>query len=147
DARFASEVSHELRSPLMTLTASIEVLENSREELPERAQKAVDLLSHDIERFQQLVEDLLEMSRFDAGAVHLDLGEAFAGEMVERTVSALVGSRVPVSVSPAAGEAVVRVDRRRIGQVLANLLDNAQKYGDGATGVTVDVVDDRVEIA
>jgi signal transduction histidine kinase len=147
DARFASEVSHELRSPLMTLTASIEVLENSREDLPERAQTAVDLLSHDIERFQQLVEDLLEMSRFDAGAVHLDMTEAFAGEIVERAVGALVGTTVPVVVDPRAAEAVVRVDKRRIGQVLANLLDNAQKYGDGATRVSVDARPAHVRIA
>jgi signal transduction histidine kinase len=147
DARFASEVSHELRSPLMTLTASIEVLENSRDDLPERAQTAVDLLSHDIERFQQLVEDLLEMSRFDAGAVHLDMSEAFAGEFVERAVGALVGSAVPVEVDPRAAQAVVRVDKRRIGQVLANLLDNAQKYGDGATRVTVEARPAHVRIA
>ena len=71
DARFASDVSHELRSPLMTLAASVEVLENRRDELPERAQTALDLLSADVDRFQQLVEDLLEISRFDAGAVKL----------------------------------------------------------------------------
>lgn len=147
DARFASEVSHELRSPLMTLMASIEVLQNSRDELPERSQTAVDLLSHDIERFQQLVEDLLEMSRFDAGAIRLDLSEVFAAEMVERAVGALVGRTVPVAVDPEAAEAVVRVDKRRMGQVIANLLDNAQKYADGATRVTVEAADASVRIA
>lgn len=73
DARFASEVSHELRSPLMTLTASVEVLETRRDELPERAQTAVDLLSLDLQRFKQLVEDLLEISRFDVGTARLEL--------------------------------------------------------------------------
>lgn len=146
DARFASEVSHELRSPLMTLTASVEVLENSRDDLPERAATAVDLLSHDIERFQQLVEDLLEISRFDAGAVHLDLSEVFAGEMVERSVAALVGSAVPVEVEPDAAEAVIRVDKRRMGQVIANLLDNAAKYAGGATLVRVEARSGRVRI-
>jgi two-component system, OmpR family, sensor histidine kinase MtrB len=147
DARFASEVSHELRSPLMTLTASIEVLQNSRDELPERAQTVVDLLSHDIERFQQLVEDLLEMSRFDAGAIRLDLSDVFAGEMVERSVGALVGNTVPVIVDPEVAEAVIRVDKRRMGQVIANLLDNAQKYADGAAVVRVEAAGDRVRIA
>lgn len=147
DARFASEVSHELRSPLMTLTASIEVLDNSRDELPERARTAVDLLSHDIERFQQLVEDLLEISRFDAGAVRLDLTEVFVAEMVERAVAALAGATIPVEVSPDATEAVVRVDKRRMGQVIANLLDNAQKYADGASLVSVSTIPGRVRIA
>ncbi|HEU4840553.1 MAG TPA: histidine kinase dimerization/phospho-acceptor domain-containing protein, partial [Ilumatobacteraceae bacterium] len=68
DARFASDVSHELRSPLMTLSASVEVMEARRQEMPERAQAALDLLASDVSRFQGLVEDLLEISRFDAGA-------------------------------------------------------------------------------
>jgi signal transduction histidine kinase len=67
DARFASDVSHELRSPLTTLNASIDVLMNNRDNLPERSQQALDLLNLDMQRFTQLVEDLLEISRFDAG--------------------------------------------------------------------------------
>ena len=82
DARFASNVSHELRSPLMTLAASIEVLENQRDDMPERAQAALDLMVADIDRFQQLVEDLLEISRFDAGVMHLDLEEVRVDELV-----------------------------------------------------------------
>ena len=73
DARFASDVSHELRSPLMTLSASVEVMEARRDEMPERAQAALDLLTSDVSRFQGLVEDLLEISRFDAGAIRLHL--------------------------------------------------------------------------
>ena len=76
DARFASEVSHELRSPLMTLTASVEVLENTRDDLPDRARTALDLLSSDITRFRTLVEDLLEISRFDVGNVELQATHA-----------------------------------------------------------------------
>ena len=65
-------MSHELRSPLTTLSASIEVLQARRDEMPERAVAALDLLVADVARFQSLVEDLLEISRFDAGAVRLD---------------------------------------------------------------------------
>jgi signal transduction histidine kinase len=146
DARFASEVSHELRSPVMTLTASIEVLENNKSELPERAQTAVTLLSHDIERFQQLVEDLLEISRVDAGAVRLDLVEVFAAEFVRQAVTALGGADLRVVVDPAAEEAVIDVDKRRMAQVIANLLDNARKYADRAAEVEVDLVDDQLLI-
>ena len=87
DARFASDVSHELRSPLMTLAASIEVLDNQRDELPERARAALDLMVADIDRFQQLVEDLLEISRFDAGVVRLELEEVHLAELVMQAVS------------------------------------------------------------
>jgi signal transduction histidine kinase len=89
DARFASDVSHELRSPLTTLNASIEVLRNNRDELPERAQQALELLSSDMERFTQLVEDLLEISRFDAGAVRLELEAVALVPTVESAVRSL----------------------------------------------------------
>jgi two-component system sensor histidine kinase MtrB len=140
DARFASEVSHELRSPLMTLAASVEVLENSRDEMSERGQTALDLLKADVDRFQQLVEDLLEISRFDVGAVKLNLEEVLLPEMVIQAVSAAGVGPVPVVYEPEVSEAIVNVDKRRFGRVIANLLDNALKYAGGATKVEILVV-------
>jgi two-component system, OmpR family, sensor histidine kinase MtrB len=148
DARFASEVSHELRSPLMTLAASVEVLENSRDEMPDRAQTALDLLSADVDRFQQLVEDLLEISRFDAGAIKLHVEEVLVAEMVIQAVSVLGGGGVPIEFDDnEVGPVVVRVDKRRFARVLANLLDNADKYAGGATAVKIELIDDVVQIA
>ena len=141
DARFASEVSHELRSPLMTLAASVEVLENSRDEMSERAQTALDLLTADVDRFQQLVEDLLEISRFDVGAVKLNLEEVLLPEMVIQAVSVAGVGAVPVVYEEEVSEAIVRVDKRRFGRVIANLLDNALKYAGGATRILLEVVD------
>jgi len=147
DARFASEVSHELRSPLMTLAASVEVLDNSRDEMPDRAQTALDLLSADVDRFQQLVEDLLEISRFDAGAIKLHLEEVLVAEMVIQAVSVLGGGGVPVRYDDEVSTVVVRVDKRRFARVIANLLDNADKYAGGATSVTIELLGDVVQIA
>jgi signal transduction histidine kinase len=147
DARFASEVSHELRSPLMTLAASVEVLENSRDEMPDRAQTALDLLSADVDRFQQLVEDLLEISRFDAGAIKLHLEEVLVAEMVIQAVSVLGGGGVPVRYDDEVSTVVVRVDKRRFARVLANLLDNADKYAGGATDVNIELLGDVAQIA
>jgi signal transduction histidine kinase len=137
DSRFATEVSHELRSPLMTLAASVEVLENSRDGMSERAQTALDLLKADVDRFQQLVEDLLEISRFDVGAVKLNLEEVMLPEMLIQAVSAAGAGPVPVVYEDEASEAIVLVDKRRFGRVIANLLDNAQKYAGGATRVQI----------
>ena len=147
DARFASEVSHELRSPLMTLAATVEVLENSRSDLPERAQRALVLLSSDVGRLRQLVEDLLEISRFDVGAVKLHLEEVNAAEMVMQAVSVLGGGGVPVRYEAGVEDVVVRADKRRIGRVVANLLDNAERYAGGATSVTVEQIGQHVQIA
>lgn len=140
DARFASDVSHELRSPLTTFNASVEVLHNVRDELPERAQTALDLLGSDVTRFTQLVEDLLEISRFDAGAVRLELDEVLIVDTVEIAVRTLSARPIPVEADPSLREIVVLCDKRRLVRILANFIDNAAKYGDGAVRVTVDRV-------
>ncbi len=140
DARFASDVSHELRSPLMTLSASVEVMEARRDELPERAQAALDLLSSDVVRFQGLVEDLLEISRFDAGAIRLHMEELLAAEFVRQAVAVSSLPHTPVIVSERAETALIRGDRRRLARVIANLIDNARAYGGGEPEVSITVV-------
>ncbi len=139
DARFASDVSHELRSPLTTLNASIEVLQNTREVLPERSQQALDLLSLDMGRFTQLVEDLLEISRFDAGAVRLELDAVALVPTVEAAVRMVAHAAVPVEADPELTDLVIACDKRRLVRILANFFDNARKYADGATSVTVEL--------
>jgi signal transduction histidine kinase len=138
DARFASDVSHELRSPLTTLNASIDVLMNNRDQLSERSQQALDLLDLDMQRFTQLVEDLLEISRFDAGAVRLELDDVVLVPTVEAAVRATSGDRIPVESDAALDGVVVSCDKRRLMRILANFVDNAAKYADGATAVFVE---------
>ena len=140
DAQFASDVSHELRSPLTTFNASLEVLRNAREEMPDRAQIALDLLSSDMERFTQLVEDLLEISRFDAGAVRLELDEVLLVETIKMAVRSLSRDPLPVEAAPGLDDLIVSCDKRRLMRILANFIDNAKKYANGATGVTVERV-------
>jgi two-component system, OmpR family, sensor histidine kinase MtrB len=147
DARFASNVSHELRSPLMTLAASIEVLQNQRDDMPDRAKAALDLMAADIARFRQLVEDLLEISRFDAGVMHLDLEEVRVDELVIQAVTASTDVDVTVDIDSDLAGVVVKADKRRLSRVIANLLDNAAKYGDGASRVELRKAGDAVLIA
>ena len=139
DARFASDVSHELRSPLMTLAASVEVMEARRDDMPERAQSALDLLSSDVVRFSGLVEDLLEISRFDAGAIRLNMEELLAAEFVRQAVAVSSHPETPVSVSERAENALIRGDKRRLARVIANLIDNARAYGGGAPEITMEI--------
>ncbi len=137
DARFASDVSHELRSPLMTLSASVEVMDARRDEMPERAQAALDLLKGDVVRFQGLVEDLLEISRFDAGAVRLHLEELLAAEFVRQAVAVSSKPDSPVTVSPRVEMVLINGDRRRLARVVANLIDNARLHGGGEPEVSI----------
>ncbi len=147
DARFASDVSHELRSPLMTLSAAVEVLDSRRDELSERGQAALDLLVDEVGRFQQLVEDLLEISRFDAGAARLELDEVRIAELVMQAVRASTDHDVPVELDAELAGTVVQADKRRLVRVIANLLDNAEKYGAGATSVSLRSENGGVQIA
>ena len=111
EARFNSDVSHELRSPLTTLAATLEVLEAERDQLPPRSQRALLLLGADLRRFQRLVSDLLEMSRVDAGSLDVFLEEVNVSELVQRSVEA--GAR---SLGRRSGPApAVRGRRRRAG--------------------------------
>lgn len=136
EGRFASDVSHELRSPLMTLSASIEVLSSRRAEMPDAsAQAAVDLMVADVARFKQLVEDLLEISRFDAGAARLLLSEIRPGELVTQSVAWSQNPDVPIELDSELAGVIIRADKRRLVRVIANLLDNARKYGGGATRI------------
>lgn len=137
DARFASDVSHELRSPLTTLRTTVEVLEHRRSEMSERSAQALEMLSDEVERFQHLVEDLLEVSRFDAGAANLTLEEVELPELVHQALGALGRGRVPLTVQPAAEHLLINADKRRLERVLANLMSNADTHGGGVTGVEV----------
>ena len=147
DTRFASNVSHELRSPLMTLAASIEVLQNQRDDMPDQAKAALDLMAADIERFRQLVEDLLEISRFDAGVMHLELEEVRVDQLVIQAVTASTDVDVTVDIDSDLAGVVVKADKRRLSRVIANLLDNAAKYGEGASRVELRKHGDAVLIA
>ena len=143
DARFASDVSHELRSPLTTLSTSLDVLRSRRSELSERSQAALDLLDADVQRFQRMVEDLLEISRFDAGVAELEVEEVDVRELVRH---ALADRVVPLSVDDAAGPATVLGDKRRLERVLVNLVENAAAYGGGATNVGVVRANGHVQV-
>lgn len=140
DARFASDVSHELRSPLMTLSASVEVMDARRDEMPERAQAALDLLKSDVVRFQGLVEDLLEISRFDAGAVRLHLEELLVAEFVRQAVAVSSMPDTPIATTEDAELMLINGDRRRLARVVANLIDNARLHGGGQPEITITTV-------
>ncbi|MEP7201856.1 MAG: HAMP domain-containing sensor histidine kinase [Ilumatobacteraceae bacterium] len=137
DARFASDVSHELRSPLMTLAASVEVMQARRDDMPERAQAALDLLVGDVARFQGLVEDLLEISRFDAGAIRLHLEDLLVAEFMRQAVAVSSMPRTKLTVTERAEGLIMHGDRRRLARVVANLIDNARVHGGGEPEIIV----------
>ena len=145
DARFASEVSHELRSPLTTLKASVGVLEARKNELSARSKTALDLLSRDLERFNRLVSELLEISGYDAGAASLELEEVNVAQFIQAATRN--DSSITYLLPPNADSLVIDVDKRRLARTLSNLLDNARRYGYGATVIEVSTSENTLQIA
>ncbi len=142
DARFASDVSHELRSPLTTLATTASVLQAHRGELSDVGQESLDLLTADLTIFQSLVEDLLEMARSDAGAVPLSIETISAVELVRQSVRSAARRHglhePPIELAAAVDEPLISVDRRRFERVMTNLIDNAHHYAGDATAVRLD---------
>ena len=136
DARFAGDVSHELRTPLTTMVNAMESLKHRRHVLPATALEPLDLLDHELERFRQLVIDLLEISRADSGDEEVRQ-PVHVAELVRHAADAAAGRPV-TSVAPAAEHLEVAADRRRLAQVVANLVTNAELHGGGCTRVCVE---------
>lgn len=150
DARFASDVSHELRSPLTTLAMSASILEQHRDELDPAAQQSLTLLSAEILVFQGLIEDLIELSRSDAGANSLTLEVIAITELTRQAIRSvrrrLGGNEPMVEVDPRLEGARVLVDRRRFERIMANLIDNAQLYAGGTVAVRLTTEGDHVTL-
>jgi two-component system, OmpR family, sensor histidine kinase MtrB len=143
-ARFVSDVSHELRTPLATVRMAADYIHAARSGLPPDAQRAAVLLERELERFENLLEDLLEISRFDAGVIALDPVEVDLAALLDEVVDALDaiahGRRVRVSllVDRSQGPPLVAADPRRLDRVFSNLVKNAIEHThDGQVRVEV----------
>lgn len=142
--QFVSDVSHELRTPLTTVRMAGDVLHDARAGFDPVAGRAAELLQKELDRFENLLADLLEISRFDAGAAGLELGEVNLVDVAHRVVDqadALARTRGVDLILDAARPCIAEVDERRIERVLRNLvanaIDHAKVRGDGRVVVTV----------
>lgn len=141
EARFASDVSHELRTPLAAMLAALSV---ARRRVKEPAGvEALDHLQHEADHFTSLITDLLEISRVEAGVAELVVEPVHPRELAEAAVASAGEEDVPVVVEPTAASPV-RLDKRRMSQVLVNLLQNARNYAGGATELRISGDAERV---
>jgi two-component system sensor histidine kinase MtrB len=142
--RFVADVSHELRTPLTALVAEASIIEAGLDRLGPDARRAAELLVGDVRRLRVLVDDLMELSRFDAGAEALRLEPVDLG----RVITAVVATRLPEArVALPDQPVVVESDIRRLDRILGNLLDNARIHAPGApVEVTLAAVEDEVSV-
>lgn len=147
EARFASDVAHELRTPLTSLVTSVAVLEGRRSELSDQGREALDILGDDVERLQRTVADMTEIAKHDAGVVTADLELRPAAAVVAGLLYRIHRADINVDLDRQSTDALIQVDERRLERVLANLIENADSHGGGATRITVRAADSSVRIA
>lgn len=130
--RFVSDVSHELRTPLTTIRLASEVLNGQQGAMQPGQQRAVEVLSAQVERFESLLTDLLEISRYDAGRVTLETEPTNIVHLVDEVVTTLRPlSDSLIEVRPLGGYTPIDVDARRIRRIISNLVGNAIEHGEG----------------
>jgi two-component system, OmpR family, sensor histidine kinase MtrB len=144
DARFAGNVSHELRSPLTTMANAAAVLRRRGGELTATAGRALDLLLSEVARFERMVVDLLEISRDDQQSGDLDSEIVDLGKLVCNVV--VVRPSAPPLIEVEQPPPLVQGDRRRLDRIVANLLDNADRYAGGPVRVAVQSRDGRARL-
>ncbi|MBL5974842.1 MAG: sensor histidine kinase [Candidatus Leucobacter sulfamidivorax] len=138
--RFVSDVSHELRTPLTTIRLATEVLQGQRENADPTQARAIEVLGAQVARFESLLADLLEISRYDAGRITLETEPTNLVTLVHEVVADLQPlSPSIIEVRPLGGYSPIDVDGRRIRRIVSNLVGNAIEHGEGrAIVVTVD---------
>ncbi|MGC0249692.1 MtrAB system histidine kinase MtrB [Pseudactinotalea sp. Z1748] len=133
--RFVSDVSHELRTPLTTIRMAAEVLHSERDSFDPVQARSAELLATQVDRFESLLADLLEISRFDAGSAVLDVEEIDVYRVVERVVEETApladGHGSELKLSAPEGDCTADIDPRRVERILRNLLVNAIEHGEG----------------
>lgn len=134
DARLAADVSHELRSPLTTLVGSVDLLNARRDELSERSQRALDLVTADLQRFRRLLEDLLELARSDGGLDRRPNTPVDLAPLLRQVLGEVGRS---TELLGGVNDAVVLADKPRLGRLFRNLFENAETHGGGLSTVEI----------
>lgn len=140
EARFSSDVSHEMRTPLAAMGAAMAVAERRSEGLPDDIRDVLQVIGEQVESFQALTLDLLEIARLDAGTEALVLDPVDPMEFARQVVGSLgASSRIEVVADESLGDGphLVLGDKRRLRQVFTNLITNADRYGGGADRMSV----------
>ena len=148
--RFVSDVSHELRTPLTTIKLAGEVIFGNREKLDPALSRSAELMQNQIERFEKLLADLLEISRYDAGAVTPELEQQDLNAVVGAAIASIEplakSKNTEIKIVLPAGVVEAEIDGKRIERLLRNLLSNAVEHGEGKP-ITVHVGENMQAVA
>jgi two-component system sensor histidine kinase MtrB len=130
--RFVSDVSHELRTPLTTVRMAADVLFKERKSLPSEAARSAELLATQLDRFEDLLVNLLEISKVDSGAATLELVDIDLYQVAEKVADSLqaLAARSNVALQVSGSPSPVSADLRRVERIVRNLVSNAIDHAD-----------------
>jgi two-component system sensor histidine kinase MtrB len=133
--RFTSDVSHELRTPLTTVRMAADVLHAGREDFPPHLARATELMVDELDRFESLLADLLEISRYDAGMAELSAEPIDIRSSINTSIAAAgsVAEQLGVQIVTTVPDhpVIAEIDTRRVDRILRNLIYNALDHADG----------------
>lgn len=133
--RFVSDVSHELRTPLTTIRLAAEMINDRRDSFDPATSRAAELLNAQVQRFEMLLTDLLEISRYDAGSVQLELEPTSLANLAEAEIESMqplaAQHGTDLRLVAPGGYSPVDMDPRRVRRIVRNLIGNAIEHGEG----------------
>ncbi len=148
--RFVSDVSHELRTPLTTLRMASEVIYGQRQSFDPTIARSSELLVAQLDRFERLLEDLLEISRFDAEVAVLEPVEFDLVRLIERCIEDVLANEqnhlISINIDHETEHVMINADLRRVERIMRNLLSNALDHADDKP-IDVTIVSTRTEVA
>jgi signal transduction histidine kinase len=134
EARFAADVSHELRSPLTAVAAALEIIDRRRDQLPPQVIEAFAVLAGKVDTFQRMVLDLLEISQVDAGTATLAEDLIDLEHLLSRVLARHDSEGATITFEEGAPTHLTG-DRRRLAQAMGNIVENAHRYAGGTTAI------------
>ena len=138
EARFGAVVSHELRSPLTAIRGATDLLDGMQSELPPRAGFSVNILRERVISFEKILNDLIEISRYESGTVHPNLESLPVQKMIEALCKRSSELHLVFVDQTESGSSFAQVDTKRFQQIFENLVSNARAYADGISTIRIE---------
>ena len=152
DSRFASDVSHEMRSPLTSMIGALNIVERNTQSADAQTREAVALFSDEVRRFERLLQDLIELARLESSTVALSVEDVVVGNLMNQSVASFSRSHPDVALpvvtfDDGVADAVIVVDKRRFERIIGNLLENAAQYAGGPKQIVLEQTKTQLTIS
>ena len=146
EARFGAVVSHELKSPLTAIRGATDLLDGMRNELPQKATLSLDILNERVRYFERILNDLIEISRYESGTVQANLEELAVQPLLNALLDRDKRVHIELIDSTSTKHSISLVDSKRFQQIFENLASNAAAYANGLSAIRIEESEQQIVI-